>query len=62
MNPRRLRARSPLSLELVVRLVAIDAGGGGGGGEAVNVVEDIVIVTASLFRLARLEKLVHLLR
>ena len=60
MNPRRLHARSPLSLELVVRLVAIDAGGG--GGEAVNVVEDIVIVTASLFRLARLEKLVHLLR
>jgi hypothetical protein len=60
MNPRRLRARSPLSLELVVRLVAIDAGGG--GGEAVNVVEDIIIVAASLFRLARLEKLVHLLR
>jgi hypothetical protein len=60
MNPRRLRARSPLSLELVVRLVAIDAGGG--GGEAVKVVDVIVIVAASLFRLARLEKLVHLLR
>lgn len=61
MFPRRPRARSPLFLELVVCLVAIDAGVGGGG-EAVKVVEVIVIVAASLFRLARLEKLVHLLR
>ena len=60
MNPRLPRARSPVFLELVVRLVAIDAGGG--SGEAVKVVEVIVIVAASLFRLARLEKLVHLLR